>query len=146
MACDPDSSAEWNLARDTPTHVLSDVVPGGFELANGAMLQGRHDLHEGAVVVQLYALQAQLDEELEDFGAVNGVALLDYAPHEEERHLCVCVCVCVCMCECMHMCVCVYMRVCACVCVCVCVSACICVCTCVCVHVCVCVCVCVCDS
>ena len=55
--------------------MFGDIVPRGSELVDGAMLQGRHDLHEGAVVVELDTLHAKLDQELEDLGAIDRVTL-----------------------------------------------------------------------
>ncbi len=75
------------LYKSLRAYVLGDEFPGHLELPDGAVVQGRHDLHEGAEVVELDTLCGQLDKELEDLGPVHEVPLVGHTPHEEMGHL-----------------------------------------------------------
>ncbi len=68
-------------------YILGDEFPGHLELPDCAVVQGRHDLHEGTEVVELDTLCGQLDEELQDLGPVHEVPLVGHTPHEEMGHL-----------------------------------------------------------
>ena len=58
-----------------------------FELLNGSMFQGGHELHERAKVLLIDALLSQLYQELQHLHSVSKVALVSYTPHEEKGHL-----------------------------------------------------------
>ena len=58
-----------------------------FELLNGSMFQGGHELHERAKVLLVNALLSKLYQELQHLHSVGKVALVSYTPHEEKGHL-----------------------------------------------------------
>ena len=69
------------------THLFGYVVPDRLKTSRGAVLKGRGQLHQRAVVVELVTLPGQLDEELQDLDPVHKVPLVWETPHEEEGHL-----------------------------------------------------------
>ncbi len=74
----------YNYMYVQATHILRDELPGRLVALYRAMLQCRHELEEGAEVVELLTLGRRLDEKLYDLSTVHQVALLGNTPHEEQ--------------------------------------------------------------
>lgn len=69
------------------SYILRYKVPCLLELLYGSMLQGGHELHEGAKVLLIHALLCHFNQKFQHLHSVREVSLVGYTPHEKQRHL-----------------------------------------------------------